>query len=231
MCLLFSFVNPTHEALVAEALSATGLPVSVSHVILPEYREFERTSTTVANAYLVPVVSGYLSEIEGIAQIDTDPARAVLKSARPRGNASKVRIMQSNGGVLSVRAAATEPVRTILSGPAGGVLGARFVAKAAGFDRVITFDMGGTSTDVALLDPESSDGLATTSESIVSGVPVAVPMLDIHTVGAGGGSIARFDRAGALRVGPGSAGAPTAEGTRRRHRCCRSRIPWNAPAR
>ena len=115
--------------------------------------------------------------------------------------------MQSNGGVLSAMAAAAEPVRTILSGPAGGVLGAQYVAGLAGFDRIITFDMGGTSTDVALMDGSSGEALATTSESIVSGMPVAVPMLDIHTVGAGGGSIARFDRAGALRVGPESAGA------------------------
>ena len=115
--------------------------------------------------------------------------------------------MQSNGGILSARAAANEPVRTILSGPAGGVLGAQYVAEAAGFSRIITFDMGGTSTDVALMDASADESLATTSESIVSGMPVAVPMLDIHTVGAGGGSIARFDRAGALRVGPESAGA------------------------
>ena len=115
--------------------------------------------------------------------------------------------MQSNGGILSARAAAREPVRTILSGPAGGVLGAQYVSEIAGIDRIITFDMGGTSTDVALMEGGSSGSLATTSESIVSDVPVAVPMLDIHTVGAGGGSIARFDRAGALRVGPESAGA------------------------
>ncbi len=115
--------------------------------------------------------------------------------------------MQSNGGVLSSRAAAREPVRTILSGPAGGVLGAQYVSQVAGFDRIITFDMGGTSTDVSLMESGSFGSLATTSESIVSGVPVAVPMLDIHTVGAGGGSLARFDRAGALRVGPESAGA------------------------
>jgi len=111
--------------------------------------------------------------------------------------------MQSNGGIVSTGAAAREPVRTILSGPAGGVLGAEFVASVAGFKRVISFDMGGTSTDVALLDgaPQA------TNEAIVAGLPVAVPVLDIHTVGAGGGSLARFDRAGALRVGPESAGA------------------------
>jgi N-methylhydantoinase A len=115
--------------------------------------------------------------------------------------------MQSNGGILSAQAAAREPVRTILSGPAGGVLGAQYVSDIAGFDRIITLDMGGTSTDVSLMESGRWGSLATTSETVVSGLPVAVPMLDIHTVGAGGGSLARFDRAGALRVGPESAGA------------------------
>lgn len=207
VCLLFSFVNPAHEKLLARALAGTGLPVSVSHEILPEYREFERTSTTVVNAYLVPEMSGYLSEIEGIAKARSRSASVHSKAAKTGSAVSSVRIMQSNGGILSAGAAAGEPVRTILSGPAGGVLGAQYVAEAAGFERIITFDMGGTSTDVALLDNGSGETLATTSESVVSGMPVAVPMLDIHTVGAGGGSIARFDRAGALRVGPESAGA------------------------
>jgi len=207
ICLLFSFVNPAHEKLLARALAATGLPISVSHEILPEYREFERTSATVVNAYLVPVMSGYLSEIESIAAAQSRRASFGSKAAKTGNGVSRVRIMQSNGGILSARAAAGEPVRTILSGPAGGVLGAQYVAEAAGFERIITFDMGGTSTDVALMDSRSGETLATTSESVVSGMPVAVPMLDIHTVGAGGGSIARFDRAGALRVGPESAGA------------------------
>lgn len=207
VCLLFSFVNPSHEKLLARALAATGLPVSVSHQILPEYREFERTSTTVVNAYLVLVMSGYLSEIESIAEARSLSAPADSKRATRGKKHSRVRIMQSNGGILSARAAANEPVRTILSGPAGGVLGAQYVAAVAGFSRIITFDMGGTSTDVALMDASTGESLATTSESIVSGMPVAVTMLDIHTVGAGGGSMARFDRAGALRVGPESAGA------------------------
>jgi N-methylhydantoinase A len=207
ICLLFSFVNPAHEKMLARALAATGLSVSVSHEILPEYREFERTSTTVVNAYLIPVMSGYLSEIERIAEAESRIQSASPKSAESGKRVSRVRIMQSNGGILSAAAAAGEPVRTILSGPAGGVLGAQYVAEAAGFDHIITFDMGGTSTDVALMDSGSGEALATTSESVVSGMPVAVPMLDIHTVGAGGGSIARFDRAGALRVGPESAGA------------------------
>ena len=207
VCLLFSFVNPAHEKLLAKALAGEGIPVCVSHKVLPEYREFERTSTTVVNAYLVPVMSGYLAEIEAIAAARSRSASAGRKSARSARKVSQVRIMQSNGGTLSAIVAADEPVRTILSGPAGGILGAQYVAKAAGFDRIITFDMGGTSTDVALANIGTGETLATTSESVVSGIPVAVPMLDIHTVGAGGGSMARFDRAGALRVGPESAGA------------------------
>jgi N-methylhydantoinase A len=195
VCLLFSFLRPEHERAVARRLRAAGLAVSVSHEILPEFREFERTSTTVVNAYLVPVMSRYLAEI---ARLASQVPGAAGSAARAR-----VRVMQSSGGILSALAAAREPVRTILSGPAGGVLGAQYVAERAGFPRVISFDMGGTSTDVALLD----GGLATTKESQAAGLPVAVPMLDIHTVGAGGGSLARFDRAGALRVGPESAGA------------------------
>ncbi|MGA7793770.1 MAG: hydantoinase/oxoprolinase family protein [Candidatus Acidiferrales bacterium] len=207
VCLLFSFVNPAHEKLLARALATTGLPLSISHEILPEYREFERTSTTVVNAYLVPVMSGYLSEIERIAEARSRTAPARSKRTESGRAVSRVRIMQSNGGILSAEAAARDPVRTILSGPAGGVLGAQYVAEVAGFDRIITFDMGGTSTDVTLMDSGNGETLAITSESVVSGMPVAVPMLDIHTVGAGGGSIARFDRAGALGVGPESAGA------------------------
>ena len=206
VCLLFSFANPAHEKRMARALALTRLPVSLSHEVLPEYREFERTSTTVVNSYLVPVMSGYLAEIQTIADTFARMGAANRKG-KARLSKSRVQIMQSNGGILSARAASREPVRTILSGPAGGVLGAQFVAESAGFERIITFDMGGTSTDVALIDGRETDSLATTSESIVSGMPVAVPMLDIHTVGAGGGSIARFDRAGALRVGPESAGA------------------------
>jgi N-methylhydantoinase A len=202
VCLLFSFVNPKHEKAISRALSAAGLQVSASHEILPEYREFERTSTTVVNAYLVPVMGHYLDEIGRHAIIWSARSR---KGRRPDG--ARVRVMQSNGGILSAQAATRQPVRTILSGPAGGVLGAQYVAGLAGFNRIITFDMGGTSTDVALMDSGKADSLATTSETIVAELPVAVPMLDIHTVGAGGGSLARFDRAGALRVGPESAGA------------------------
>ena len=202
VCFLFSFLRPEHERRLARRLRAEGYSVSVSHEILPEFREYERTSTTVVNAYLAPVMSRYLEEIERNA------GRAVRangsgggKGREGRGGA-RVRVMQSNGGILSAKVAAREPVRTILSGPAGGALAAKQIADA-GYGSVISFDMGGTSTDVSLVE----GALRTTNESIVAGLPVAVPMLEIHTVGAGGGSIARFDRAGALRVGPESAGA------------------------
>jgi len=192
VCLLFSFSNPAHERTIALALRRAGVAVSVSHEILPEFREFERTSTTVANAYLVPVMSNYLADL-------------ARKASRFTGGGKRptVRIMQSSGGIVSAEVASREPVRTILSGPAGGVLGAQYVAELSGFERIISFDMGGTSTDVALMDGAA----ATTNEARVADLPVAVPMLEIHTVGAGGGSLARFDRAGALRVGPESAGA------------------------
>ncbi|MGH9678857.1 MAG: hydantoinase/oxoprolinase family protein, partial [Candidatus Acidiferrales bacterium] len=207
VCFLFSFANPKHEKAMARALTSAGFPVSASFRILPEHREFERTSTTAVNAFLVPVMSSYLSGIErGAGPAFRAGVRPPRHSGRRKGGV-RVRVMQSNGGIISAQAAAREPVRTILSGPAGGVLGAQYAAALAGFDRVITFDMGGTSTDVSLLHAGQSSALATTSETIVSGVPVGVPMLDIHTVGAGGGSVARYDRAGALRVGPESAGA------------------------
>lgn len=199
VCLLFSFANSRHEQAIARELRRRGMLVSVSHEILPEFREFERTATTAINAYLQPVMSGYLREIAEQAQRAVAGAKR-RKRAQAR---SQVRIMQSSGGIVSAGVAAREPVRTILSGPAGGVLGAQYVAECSGFRRVIGFDMGGTSTDVALID----GGVATTNEATVAELPVAVPILDIHTVGAGGGSIARFDRAGALRVGPESAGA------------------------
>jgi N-methylhydantoinase A len=190
--LLFSFANPAHERAVAEALAPLDLPVSVSHQILPEYREYERTSTVVINAYLAPRVSRYLNELsEGLA-------RKLAKR-----NSSRLRIMQSSGGSISADRAAREPVRTILSGPAGGVVAATRIAEMAGISDIITFDMGGTSTDVSLC----RGAARTTNEALVVGLPVAVPVLDIHTVGAGGGSIAGVDAGGALRVGPESAGA------------------------
>ena len=190
--LLFSFANPATEHRIEEALLRLNLPISTSHRILPEFREYERASTTVVNAYLSPRMQSYLANLEG----------RVTSSF----SGSRVDVMQSSGGIIPAQLAAREPVRTVLSGPAGGVVGACQIARWAGFERIIGFDMGGTSTDVFLADA-SSGGVQRTQESVVAGVPISVPMLDIHTVGAGGGSIARFDSGGLLRVGPESAGA------------------------
>lgn len=200
--LLFSFVGPQHEKKITSALTALGVPISVSHQILPEYREYERTSTVVVNAYLQPLMGRYLNRLSRYAGILPAPGKRSRQDTGAPG--LKLGVMQSSGGSISAQAAAEEPVRTILSGPAGGVVGALRAAKTAGFENIITFDMGGTSTDVALCDRE---GMRLTNESIVAGVPVAIPMMDIHTVGAGGGSIARVDEGGSLRVGPESAGA------------------------
>ncbi len=189
VCLLFSYANPSHEKRIGRALEGLRLPVSLSHVILPEYREYERTSTTVVNAYLAPVMGRYLGDLE--------------RSLHGGKQSRKLRIMQSNGGAVSARVAIRQPVRTILSGPAGGVVGAWQMACLAGFRDIITFDMGGTSTDVSLCRGE----IRVTNESTIAHCPVGVPVIDIHTVGAGGGSIARVDDGGALRVGPESAGA------------------------
>ena len=182
--LLFSFLHPEHEERIAESLGSLGVPLSISSRILPEYREFERTSTVVINAYLQPLMGRYLNRL--------------------RDQSANLRVMQSSGGSISAEVAAEEPVRTILSGPSGGVVGALRAARSAGVRNVITFDMGGTSTDVALCD---SGAIRTTNEAVIAGLPVAVSVMDIHTVGAGGGSIARVDEGGSLRVGPESAGA------------------------
>ena len=208
--LLFSFANPKDELEIAEALEPLGVPLSISHQILPEFREYERASTVVVNAYLQPVMQKYLENLEkdvgagpqrlkpGLSGLARGTAKAVLFPKRDR-----IFVMQSTGGITSLASAASEPVRTVLSGPAGGVVGAAASARASGFTRVIAFDMGGTSTDVSLVEGR----IATASHAEVAGLPVGVPMLDIHTVGAGGGSLARFDAGGVLRVGPESAGA------------------------
>ncbi|MGD0631489.1 MAG: hydantoinase/oxoprolinase family protein, partial [Terracidiphilus sp.] len=190
--LLFGFANPQTEQRVEAALKSLGIPVSASHRILPEFREYERASTTVVNAYLAPRIQRYLQTLE--------------KGVAAQHEGGRVDVMQSSGGILPARVAAREPVRTVLSGPAGGVVGACSVAHWAGFERIIGFDMGGTSTDMFLADA-AAGGAHLTHESVVAGVPIGVPMLDIHTAGAGGGSIARFDSGGMLRVGPHSAGA------------------------
>ncbi len=279
--LLFSFANPENERVVSASLGKLGVPMSVSHVILPEFREYERTSTVVVNAYLQPVMQHYLENLERRSQSlladspqglkpgdseqfggttgSTPPGVADLRSSGVRGGVpssghagpgftddspgfrlaasgakaqslrgsggtaqavpfpanihetsfslpkpkSRLFVMQSSGGIAALASAAREPVRTVLSGPAGGVVGAAAMARHSGFERIISFDMGGTSTDVSLVDGEAH----ASSQSEVAGLPVSVPMLDIHSVGAGGGSLARFDAAGALRVGPESAGA------------------------
>jgi N-methylhydantoinase A len=185
ICLLHAYANPIHEETLAQAATRLGIPVSVSHQILPEFREYERCSTTVVNAYLRPVMQRYLQTL----------------AAELHG--TRLSVMRSNGGVMSAARAHQEAVHTVLSGPAGGVVGAFRMARDSGYVRAITFDMGGTSTDVSLCDEQPR----TTNETIVAGCPVKVPVLDIHTVGAGGGSLAYLDPGGALRVGPQSAGA------------------------
>lgn len=185
ICLLHAYANPVHEAALLQAAVRLGIPVSVSHQVLPEFREYERCSTTVVNAYLRPVMQRYLRTL-----------RAELAGAR-------LSVMRSNGGIMSAERAHQEAVHTVLSGPAGGVVGAFRAARDVGYTRAITFDMGGTSTDVSLCDEHPR----TTNETVVAGCPVKVPVLDIHTVGAGGGSLAYLDQGGALRVGPQSAGA------------------------
>ena len=184
--LLHSYANPEHERRVGEILRSKGIHVYLSHEILPEFREFERTSTTVANAYVSPKMERYISYIEeNLPKEDT------------------FRVMQSNGGIVSPGVVRRQAVRTVISGPAGGVIGARYVAEKAGFSKIITFDMGGTSTDVSLVDGKPT----ITTEAEIGGIPIKVPMVEVHTIGAGGGSIAYVDAGGVLRVGPRSAGA------------------------
>lgn len=196
---LFSFANPHNELKVVQELEALGLPISASHRILPEFREYERTSTVVINAYLQPILRRYLKNLERkVGGEDSSQG----EGERSRTSA-RIFVMQSSGGIASLDTAAREPVRTVLSGPAGGVTGAAASARRSGFERIIAFDMGGTSTDVSLVEKE----ITMSSSSEIAGLPLGVPTLDIQTVGAGGGSLARFDAGGLLRVGPESAGA------------------------
>ena len=183
ICFLHAYRNPENERMVADALSGLGY-LCCSHEVCPEFREYERTSTILINAYVGPLMDNYLGELE-------------------RGARHKIAIMQSNGGFLSTSEARRYAVRTVLSGPAGGVVGAVETAALSGYSRILGFDMGGTSTDVSLCDGQPRE----TTEASIAGFPIRVPMLDIHTVGAGGGSIARVDEGGLLRVGPESAGA------------------------
>lgn len=220
ICFLFAYVNPQNERIVATHLAKLGIPISCSHEVLPEYREYARFSTTVANAYIRPTLERHLSTLtdsdllgsfnETVARNEMEygsNTKNVKKQAPdtyPQGKIKKsFRLMLSNGGCVSVKNFEAAGIRTVLSGPAGGVLGAYQIAKAAGYDQIITFDMGGTSTDVSLCN----NRISLTTESTISGLPIKVPLIDIHTVGAGGGSIATVDAGGALRVGPESAGA------------------------
>ncbi|MGI9047911.1 MAG: hydantoinase/oxoprolinase N-terminal domain-containing protein, partial [Rubrobacteraceae bacterium] len=189
VCLLFAFLHPEHEKKVGEVLreALPGVHVSLSSEVLPEFREYERFSTTAADAYLGPRLAAYLENL----------GREVEGAGMP-----SPLVMQSSGGVVEIGVASQRTAACVLSGPAGGVVGAAYVAEAGGYRNLLTFDMGGTSSDVApILDGRT----LTTTETAVAGVPIKLPMIDVHTVSAGGGSIAWTDAGGALRVGTHSA--------------------------
>ena len=192
VCLLHAYLNPVHERAIADALKGRrpGLPVSCSADVVPEYREFERFSTTTLNAYLQPLMDRYLSGLE--------------ERLLAAGYAHGVLTVGGSGGMMTTETARRLPIKTILSGPAGGVSQACFVGRAAGVRSFITYDMGGTSTDVCLVHDLAP---AVTSDTMIGAFPVKAAQLDIHTVGAGGGSIAWLDVDGSLQVGPRSAGA------------------------
>lgn len=185
VCLLHSYVNPLHEQIIGEMAQEMGFTVSLSSRVLAEFREYERTATIAVNACLRPIMERYIQRLE---------------TGMQGGNLS---VMQSAGGIIPARIAARRPVHTILSGPAGGVIASAHKAALVGLERLITFDMGGTSTDVSLYDRAPT----LTGDKIIGGYPIRVPVIDIHTVGAGGGSIAYRDAGGGLKVGPVSAGA------------------------
>ena len=191
VCLLFAFRDARHEAAIVDELRVLhpGVHVVASHEVAPEFREYERASTTAADAYLSPVSARYLRALAGAAQ---------------EGGLPEPLVMLSSGGVATIDEAAAHAATILVSGPAAGVVGAGLVARRAGFEHAIAFDMGGTSTDVCLL----RGGRAThVSERVVGGLPIRLPAVDLHTVGAGGGSLVRVDAGGAIRVGPESAGA------------------------
>ena len=194
---LYGFIRPDHEKRAVEILREE-MPdafISAGHEIAPEFREYERLSTVVLNAYLGPVMENYIRRL-------SPRLEALGMTATPH-------LTQSNGGVIGFATAAEMPVRTVLSGPSTGVVGAQAIGRLAGFEDLITFDMGGTSTDVALLQ---GGRCRLAAEATVHGYPIKAPMLDIHTVGAGGGSIAYIDSGGLLKVGPRSAGADPGPG-------------------
>ena len=185
VCFLHSYANPENERAVGALIKSLGIPVTLSCELVPEFREYERTSTAAANSFLVPGVSDYMRSLSGSLE------------------GKSLFVMQSNGGVVSPDQAASEPAKIVLSGPAGGVVGAFEVCAAAGRKKIVTYDMGGTSTDVSLCDGKPGF----TTENALSGMPLKVPAINISTIGAGGGSIARVGEGGILKVGPRSAGA------------------------
>ena len=181
VCLLHSYANPVHEQRIK---SMVNTPVCISSDILPEFREYERMSTTVINAYLMPIIDKYLSNLE-------------------KRISSPLMVIESSGGIMSALSAREKPVHTVLSGPAGGVIASHFLGELTSIKNLITLDMGGTSTDISVIKGEP----IITTEGSIEGYPLRIPMIDIHTIGAGGGSIAWLDEGGALRVGPQSAEA------------------------
>ncbi len=199
VCFLYSFVNPAHEQVVRQHILERGVlaeeQISLSCEILPEFREYERAGTVALNAYVRPIISRYLGRLEA-------DLPQVLQTPSAAGKATLL-IMKSDGGVVSASVARRQAVHTALSGPAAGVVGAFRLAQQAGFDQLITLDIGGTSTDVALCPGEP----ILRTETDIDGLPLRVPVIDINTVGAGGGSLARLDTGGSLRVGPQSVGA------------------------
>lgn len=202
VCFLYSYRNPAHEQAVKARMMERGLfteaQIALSSEVLPEFREYERASTVALDAYVRPVMSRYLRRLETSLHTSSEPSRSGQGAAVPG-----LRIMKSDGGVVSAARAREQAVQTVLSGPAAGVIGAWHLARLAGFDRLLTMDIGGTSTDVALCPGAPLHR----PESEIDGLPLRIRLLDIETIGAGGGSIARLDAGGALRVGPESAGA------------------------
>lgn len=193
VCLLFSYVKPAHEKRIKEILEEEipNVPVSISYDVLPKWKEYQRASTTITDAYVKPLVSTYL--------------RGLKDRFNGTGMAKNVSVIRSNGGEMSVEAAAARPIQLTVSGPTGGVVGARHLAQEMGINDIVTLDMGGTSTDCStIIGGEES---FTTSYEIEFGIPIQIPMIDIRTIGAGGGSIAWQDAGGMLRVGPQSSGA------------------------
>ena len=193
VCLLFSYVNPSHERRVAElfAEECSNKPISISYSVLPKWKEYERASTTIADAYIRPLVSHHIGRIE--------------EHFAQRGLGKRVAVIKSNGGEMSLDAATNAPIQMTLSGPTGGVVGAKHISSLVGVEHLVTLDMGGTSTDVSTV--VNGRESFTTSFEIEFGVPIQIPMIDIRTMGAGGGSLAWMDKGGMLRVGPQSAGA------------------------